>query len=212
MITFSGIDGSGKTTQIEMLERQLKTKGIKYKRVWARGRCTPGVVLLKSVVRGDKNLDQADRDAYREKFHRSSRNRRILLVASILDLIWYFGIYYRVLDLVYNVLICDRYLWDTYIDFLVDYSECDFERWGIWRMACKVAPLPRTSILLMLSPERSIERCMNKQEAYMQDLPTKSLKVSAYRELAEAGRWTHVIDADQDVESVSREVLRSAGL
>ena len=179
MISFSGIDCAGKTTQIELLEKYFRNHNIKYKRIWARGRCTPGVVLLKNIVRKDKNFDEQGKKKYREKIHKSTRNRRILLILSLLDLYWYFGIYYRFLNVIHKNLICDRYLWDTYIDFIVDYSEFDFEKWIIWRLLPKFVLKPRVSFLFVITPEESIQRGIAKKEAGMQTFAEKRKKLKS---------------------------------
>ena len=44
MYTFSGIDSSGKTTQIELLIKYCKENKIDVYKRWSKGRATPGAV------------------------------------------------------------------------------------------------------------------------------------------------------------------------
>ena len=206
MLSFSGIDCAGKTTQIELLEKYYINHGMKVKRVWARGRCTPGVVFIKDIVRKDKNLDEQGKKEYREKIHKNSKKRKMLLIASILDLYWYFGIYYRILNLINKNLICDRYLWDTYIDFKVDYSEFNFEKWIIWRFLAKFVLMPKRSFMYVISPEESIRRGIEKKEAGLQTLWEKTEKIDKYLELVKKGKWTNVIDGTRNADDIFNEI------
>lgn len=212
MISFSGIDGAGKTTQIELLEGYLKERGLKTKRIWARGRCTPGVVMIKNIVRTDKDLDEEGKKEYREQIHKSSKKRKLLLIASILDLYWYFGIYYRLLNISNKFLICDRYLWDTYIDFKVDYNEFDFEKWLIWKVLPKIVLKPDKSFMFVVTPEESYRRGLEKNEAGLQTIEQKEQKIGLYLKMVEENKWTNVIDGTRDVTDISNEIRRALDL
>ena len=50
IVSFSGIDGAGKGTQISMLEKYFNDSHIRYKVIWARGSWTPGIELIKKIV------------------------------------------------------------------------------------------------------------------------------------------------------------------
>lgn len=206
MVSFSGIDCAGKTTQIELLEKYFIANGQKVKRIWARGRCTPGVILIKNIVRTDKNLDEQGKKEYYEEVHKSSKKRKLLLIASILDLYWYFGLYYRVLNIFNKNLICDRYLWDTYIDFKVDYSEFDFEKWIIWKLLPGFVLKPKVSFMFVIPPEESIRRGIQKKEAGMQTIEQKQGKIQKYLELVKEKKWTNVIDGMRNIEDISKEI------
>ena len=60
LISFSGIDSAGKTTQIEMLLRYCDERGISAKRLWGKARGTPGVEFLKSLVRRERKMTQEE--------------------------------------------------------------------------------------------------------------------------------------------------------
>ncbi|SDJ26638.1 hypothetical protein [Proteiniclasticum ruminis] len=208
MITFSGIDGAGKTTQILLFEKYCVDNGIKFKKMWARGRCTPGVVLIKNIVRKDKNLNQKEKIEYRNNIHKSTSKRRLLLIASILDLYWFFGIYYRILDVLYPKFICDRYIWDTYIDFKVDYSEFNFENWLIWKLLLKLIIKPEESYVFVISAKESIRRGIQKKEAGMETIEQKTKKIQLYLELVHQGKWSKVIDGNQTIESIFNSIKK----
>ena len=53
IIVFSGLDGAGKSTQIEILRKKLMHGGSSSKILWARGGYTPCFELVKTIK---KNL------------------------------------------------------------------------------------------------------------------------------------------------------------
>ena len=55
LISFSGPDGSGKTTQIELLKTQLEAMGHKPIIFWTRLGNTPGFELAKKILRSRDN-------------------------------------------------------------------------------------------------------------------------------------------------------------
>ena len=51
IVVFSGTDGSGKSTQIEMLINEFRNQGFRTKYIWARGGYTPLFSVLKKILR-----------------------------------------------------------------------------------------------------------------------------------------------------------------
>jgi thymidylate kinase len=207
MISLSGIDNSGKSTQIELLENYFKKKGKKIKIIWGRGGWTPGLEFVKNLVRTDKNLDPKGREEYRNNIHANPYKKKILLIGAILDLYLFFGIYYRLQIILGYEVICDRYIWDTYVDFKVNYSMIDFEKWYIWKILLKIIPYPQKSIIIVLTPEESIRRGINKQEFYLESLEVKRQKIALYYNLITKGRWTKHIDGAQSKDLIFRDII-----
>lgn len=206
MISFSGIDGAGKSTQIELLKDYYDYTGKRYKVIWGRGGWTPGLELIKKIVRTDKKLDAKGKEKYREKIHANPKLQKILLIGAILDLFLYFGIYYRLCGFLGREVICDRYIWDTYADFKVNYSRFQFENWLIWKLLLVFIPYPRKSFILVISPEESIRRGLLKREAFMENLAIKSKKIQEYYKLIDAGKWTDILDGNQSAEKIFNRI------
>ena len=206
MISFSGIDGAGKSTQIESLKHHYDAIGRNYHVIWARGGWTPGLEVIKNLVRTDKDLDSEAREAYRKEVHASPRKRKILLIGAILDLYWYFGLYYRFLNIVKRNLICDRYIWDTYVDWKINYSEFNFEKWWIWKLLLRVIPYPKKSFLFVISEKESAVRCSTKIDDTFESEEVKRGKIDFYHELVKRNKWTHVIHGDQTIEEIFNQV------
>lgn len=208
LVSFSGLDGSGKGTQIDLLQEYLKKKEIKHIKIWARGSWTPGIELVKKVVRTDKGYDEKEKEQYRKEARSNPKKQKIILLLSILDLYWYFGLYYRFFLLTGKLIICDRYIWDTYVDFKVDFLLHNFDKWVIWRALMKIIPQPYPSFLLNISAGKSFERGVFKKEMHMDSIETKILKGIEYKRLISCGKWSNVIDGTMDPFGIHKEIAK----
>jgi thymidylate kinase len=211
MISFSGLDGCGKGTQINLFEAYLKNRNICYKTIWARGSWTPGLELIKKIVRQDKGFTEEQKEVYRKEARSNPRKQKIILVLSIIDLYWFFGIYYRIIQLTGKILICDRYIWDTVVDFRVNFSTYNFENWLLWKLLLKIIPDPHTSLIFVISAEQSIERGILKQETHMEDLEVKIMKAKEYLKLIKEGKWNCVIDGNLNISILHNLVKQATG-
>lgn len=202
MYTFSGIDSSGKTTQINLLKQYCEENNIKYHYHWSKGRATPFVMFLKKVFRRDKKMDDGEKKEYRKKFYKSKKKKRILLFFSITDLIWYWGIYYRFLKMRHKFLICDRYIWDTYIDFVTEFPEFNINKWIIWKIAKKLAPKPNCSFVFIISANESYKRDLLKGDIAPDSIERKKEKIQQYEKLILLQKWQVVIDGMKTKEDI----------
>ena len=76
IVSFSGIDSAGKTTQIDRLHDYCKANKISVKKVWSKARGTPGVILLKELVRRDKKMDDVEKKEYRKTVFQSPKKQK----------------------------------------------------------------------------------------------------------------------------------------
>lgn len=208
VISFSGIDSAGKSTQIEMLYKYFCEKSPKVMVKWSKARATPGVVLLKSIFRRDKKMNYKERLAHREEVYSSTTKKRILLIASIVDLWFYWGVYFRWLRMRYSVLILDRYLWDTFVELKTDFAGINFEKWLIWKILVKVAMPVKKSFILTIPLEVSLARDIQKTDvtvaepALIDSKERKIHKINLYFNLIQEGKWSNVVDGTQSIETV----------
>lgn len=202
MYTFSGIDSSGKTTQIELLKKYCEENDIEYCDKWGKGRATPFVLWLKEVFRRDKKMSAEEKKVYRVKVYQNKRKKFLLLTASIIDLWWFWGVTYRRLNRKHQMLICDRYVWDTYIDFKTEFSEFNVDKWIIWKIAKALAPKPDHSFMFIISAEESFRRDNAKGDQDRDELDRKILKVESYKKLIAQGKWDTVVDGMQTREQM----------
>lgn len=212
MVSFSGIDSAGKTTQIDLLYDYCCEHRIKVKKVWGKARGTPGVIWLKELVRKDKNMDASEKSEYRNEVFKNLRKKKFLYIASMLDLCWYWGLYYRILNLKYKVLICDRYLWDTYVELHKDFAGINIDKSILWKIVKAVAPKPKHSFVFVIPAEVSLARDHEKNAAGIENIEIKKKKIEMYLKLVSERRWSNVMNGMETIPELHKKVLDITGL
>jgi thymidylate kinase len=160
VITFSGIDGAGKTTQIERLSSSLQKRGLRVLRlsfwddvaVWSKVRAGAG--------QGSEESGQADRTARRSFAPKNNKHVRKWYLSTARA-----GLY--LLDVARlrrllasppakgsDVVIFDRYIYDQIANL---YSQ-SFAARGYARILLKGAPAPDLAFILDASPSAAFAR------------------------------------------------------
>lgn len=212
VVSFSGIDGAGKTTQITLLEEYCKTHGISCKKKWSKARGTPGIMFLKNLVRRDKKMQTDEKLEYREKVYQNGWKKKLLLTASLLDLCWYWGIYFRFLKMRRGIVILDRYIWDTYVEVSTEFKVENLQKRFLWKVVKCLAMKPHKSLILTIPAEESLRRDMLKGEITTDSLEFKQNKIAIYQMLMEQKRWNVVLDATHTVEETFAQICQAIGL
>ena len=167
MISFSGIDCCGKSTQIDLLCKELEKQNKKYRVIWSHGGYTPGIEAVKKLLRGGvSSTSREEKVAYSEQVNSNSKKKKLLFTASLMDLWFYYSVTLRLKEWFGTTVICDRYIWDTYIDFKIKYPEYDFERGFWWRLTLKTMLKPKASFCLFIPAEESMRRSELKDEPF----------------------------------------------
>ena len=205
MISFSGIDCSGKSTQIQLLEQELNAKGIKYEVIWSRGGYTPGIEFAKRIISGGKKRSKDERIANSQKVNSDSKKRRILFTASLIDLWFYYSLTLR-LKGVSKQVICDRYIWDTYIDFKMKYPEYDFENGFWWKAILKTMVKPKPSFCFFIPAEESMRRSSLKDEPFPESIEVRQERIDWYLRELKNNRWDKIVDASRSIDEVFNDV------
>ena len=212
IVSFSGIDSAGKTTQIDLLYEYCQKNKVSVKKVWSKARGTPGVIFIKELVRKDKDMDAEGRSEYRKEVYSNPKKKKLLLVASLLDLLWFWGIYYRVLGLFYRVLICDRYIWDTLVELKSDFRGIDVENMFLWKLVTIVSPKPKHSFVFLIPAKVSIDRDIAKNAAGINSIEIKEEKINNYLKLKDRNKWNHIMDGMRSIEELHKEVISTLGV
>ena len=212
MISFSGIDCCGKTTQIQLLCDELKARDQKYLVVWSRGGYTPGLSKLKDLIRGKKKTaDKEQRADYSQSVNKNPRKRKILFIASLIDMWWFYSVTLRLKELFGTKSICDRYIWDTYVDYKLKYPDYDFERGFWWKLTLKMMVKPKPSICMFIPAEVSMYRSSLKEEPFPEAKEVREARIKLYEEEMTKNRWSHLIDANRPIEEVRKDVYSAVG-
>ena len=168
IIVFSGVDCAGKSTQINLLKKHITEQGVTVKSIWSRGGYTPGFELLKKMMRivlGKKSIPSGKGER-RDKAMSSSLISYLWLMIAMLDLFFLYVITIRIESLLCKVVICDRYLGDTFIDFSLNFSNHNFEKMWLWKLIVATSPKQNIGFLFILPVEESMYRSKLKYEPF----------------------------------------------
>lgn len=209
LVTFSGLDGAGKTTQIERLGSRLEKHGKKIARLWGRGGYTPGFEWLKTFLRAvsGRRLPPPGKSSTREARISSPRIQKLWLTIALLDMIFYWGLYLRLRMLLGYVVICDRYIGDTYLDFLHNFPDSGFQNYWLWHILRRVVPVPDSSFVLWLPVSDALERLSEKNEPFPDDKATLAWRLKMYLDSDVFNETNNCkIDCRQDIEVISEKI------
>ena len=200
IIVFSGVDGAGKSTQIDLLKKQIEEQGFSVSSMWSRGGYTPGFELLKKSVRivlGRKSFPSG-RDEKRDKAMSNSLVSRLWLMIATLDLLVLYAITIRIKSLLGKVVICDRYLGDTFIDFSLNFPSSNFEKTWLWKLLVAISPKPDASFLFILPVEESMRRSKLKNEPFpdSKEVLGQRLEIYATSKLFNGQNWSKIDGLD----------------
>ncbi len=203
LLAFSGLDGAGKSTQIELLEKYLRKRGEKPVYLWTRGGYTSGFNALKSFLRKSAKgaVPPSGRTQEREKALGRPAVRRIWLGLAILDLMRVYGLQIRFWKMTGKTVICDRYLEDTAIDFSLNFPGEPFEKSILWRLLTKITPEPDITFTLLVPVAESLKRSVQKNEPFPDSPEVLAERLSRYEKLAEKYSWL-VLDGREPIETV----------
>ena len=200
----SGIDSSGKTTQIIKTVNYYSNRGKKVKVTWSRGGYTLLFNIFKKTLRKItyNMIPNPGESPDRDKIFNKKWLRTIWLYLALIDMILLYGIYYRILGRLGYVTIADRYIWDTYIDFKLKFINENFEEKLMWKILVKLSPTPYLSLILTIPVEESLLRSSLKNEPFSETINQRKKRLGLYQDLIKEGKWDYIIDGLRPIDEV----------
>ncbi|WP_209332783.1 dTMP kinase [Lunatimonas salinarum] len=208
MIAFSGLDGAGKSTQIELLNDHLTKSGREVTIFWSRGGYTPGIEWMKTVLRKLKPSEipkERGHTEQRERAFEDTKVRKVWLNLALLDLIWYYGVVLRFISL-FKLVICDRYLIDTQIDFELNFPQEKVSQWWLWKILVTVALKPKHHFILTIPVAESQRRSLLKEEPFPDSPEVLELRLNRYLAFSSNNKFAQHIDCMQPLEKVADRI------
>jgi len=196
IITLSGVDGSGKSTQLLQLQKLLETEGAKVTYIHAVAFSLPQTVREFFTRPGkEKTLRKAN---VKSNFLGVLLRKAILLI----DLLRFHFFVKRLKKEGVQYLLSDRYFYDT----LVNIAYLDGTRLSTTfaRLASRFIPKPDRAFYLQVTPEKIMAR-PRKPEQGLQYLKDKTL---LFNEAAVA--WSFItLNADEPIDAVFESIKQS---
>jgi len=205
LIAFSGIDNAGKSTQIDVLLRSLRERGKRPVYLWTRGGYTGPFNFLKTCLRRllGRKIIPSGRTEERARAFKKPWIRNLWLFIAILDLILVYGIYVCVCRMIGCVVIADRYLWDTWIDFRLNFPEVDIDQRILWKMLVWITPKPDAAFLMLVPVEECLRRSKLKNEPFPDSEDVLQKRLILYRGLSQR---LHILDGLKPVDVIHKEI------
>lgn len=213
LISISGIDCAGKTTQIDLLVGALRDRGLSVVEFWYRpGYSAELDALRKWVRRRSPDTLPAPGRASKgrdEAFSRAGVSQAWVAMA-LCDMALQYAVKLRALRARHDVVICDRYLADAALDFDLRFPEMEVAD-SVWFQLVKgVCPQPDMNIAMTISHEEMLARMAIKQEPFPDPPEIRDRRFDAYMALADSP-GVHAIDAEQAIEQVHRDIMTRLG-
>tara|TARA_B110000091_G_C13805984_1_gene472581 strand:- start:1471 stop:2121 length:651 start_codon:yes stop_codon:yes gene_type:complete len=208
MIIFSGLDCSGKSTQIELLKNNLNEKGQKNLVFWSRGGYTNGFQKIKDIARkfSGKKLPKPGFTPERKKALSNPIIRRIWLTIAMIDLFYYYAIYLRIKYLLGYNIICDRYLMDTNIDFMLTYPQNNTDKWVLWRLIEIFALKPDFHFVSTIPVKVSVVRSKFKFEPFPDSPEILAQRLELYNKDLKKNKSLIFIDGMREKHNIHKQI------
>ncbi|MCA9674633.1 MAG: hypothetical protein KC464_06320 [Myxococcales bacterium] len=205
LVTVSGVDLAGKSTQLGQLESWLTGVGCHVERRWHRPGYSPVLDRARKLVRRIRPgaLPRAEDAEARMRAFARPGVRTSWLALAVADSLAQYGVLDRARRRRGKVVLCDRYVEDAILDLQFRYPDLSME-W-IARVLRTGSARPDVSFLLTL-PWPEIERRLDaKAEPYPDPPEVRRRRYDAYAALAGSGRFV-VIDAARSIEEVHQDL------
>ena len=213
LITVSGVDCSGKTTQIDLLAAACEAQGLRTCTRWFRPGYSDRLDAIRARIRGRRAdaLPKAGPSDERDRLFRKSGVRVAWVMMALTDLTIEYGASLRRALSRHDVVVCDRYLEDAFLDLRYRFPEFTAALEVVRVGLARVLPRPDHAVLLNLDWELQTERAIAKAEPFPDTESVRRLRYDAYQEFARGQAFT-TLDASQSIDEVHTAIVSLVGV
>jgi thymidylate kinase len=206
-ICLLGVDGVGKTLHARQLKEALSQNGVRTKYVWLRFVHITTLFLLGYCRVAGLTIyeDISGISVGKHCFYKSKLVAYIYPRLLYIDLLPAYLLKIVIPRLMGQTIICDRFVFDTIIDLMIDLNNDHFHETSIGRKYLHLVPEDAKLILLDLDLELIHKR---RPELAVDALLAR--RQGLYRKLAQT-YGIPIIDNAQSVSSVQKDILRALG-
>lgn len=209
LITFSGVDCSGKSTQLGLLEERLRAAGKGVRTLWFRPGYSKELDGMRAAVRrlrpGLLPRATGPSDKARQAVFTRPSVRNAWVVMALVDAWVQYALKLRVWGQGEDVILCDRYLWDAELDLQLRFPELKPWIQRAFQPLRALSPKPDLSLLLVLPLAEAERRMASKDEPFPDPQDTRHLRYHRYLSLASGGDF-HVVDAAHGRDEVAADI------
>lgn len=213
LISLSGVDCAGKTTQLERLVDHLERTGRRPRSIWYRPGYSDELNALRAGVRklrpGAMPHVKADPGAHREAFA-SPRVRVTWLAIALMDSAMHYALKLRALLLAGHTVVCDRFIDDALMDLAFKFPELEPASRAALNAIRRISPTPDPAFLLTLPHETMLERMVQKAEPFPDPPTIRDRRFAWYNELALSGQY-QVLDATRSRDDIHADIVAAVG-
>ncbi len=216
VVSLSGVDSAGKSTQRDLLIESLRAQGWDPVSVWTRLGYSPGLKAAKRLVgavTGKRKKERGEMAKKPGKYPRRAATlrggfkRRLWLTFALLDLLWVYCILVPLRRALGRAVVCDRYLMDCLADLRVNFPDDRIERWLLCRLLRRLAARPDAAFCLLVPPEVSARRGRGAGKFNWESPDDLGRRWAAYRALSEELGVT-VLDGERPVAEIADSIRR----
>jgi thymidylate kinase len=213
LIALSGLDGTGKSTQVNRLRDQLVKAGYPVETFWYRpgysGFANRARARLRRIAPGALPRTEDAREVREAVFR-----RRTVQIAwstfALFDMFLAYAVGVRWRQRGGTVVIADRWTNDAVVDLELRFSDLRVRSWRLTKAIVACAAHPDAHIFLTGEEHRLLERLEEKDEPFPDPIDVRERRRHAYDAMQEARRDMFVVDATGgSVEDVHRVVVAS---